>query len=92
MSLRRGRPTSEVPDVVGFDADDACAMVLGSGFVPVGPDNSPAPSTGVIVAQQPPGSTSAEPGAEVILWNQDAGSRSHSPLPGRDESATLDPA
>ncbi|MGN5236396.1 PASTA domain-containing protein [Rhodococcus sp. SJ-3] len=91
MRSMRDRPTREVPDVVGFDADDASTMVLGAGFTPVGPDGEPAPTTGVIIAQQPNGATDAEPGSEVILWNQNSGSRSHSPVPGLDESAALDP-
>ncbi len=36
----------DVPDVVGLNADDACAIVRGTGLLPVGPDGAAAPSSG----------------------------------------------
>ncbi|WP_213935271.1 PASTA domain-containing protein [Rhodococcus sp. B50] len=87
----KDRPVLEVPDVVGFDADDACAMVRGAGLVPTGPDGAAAPSSGVIVAQRPIGAAGSEQGAEVILWSQDNGDAHGAPAPHLEESAGLDP-
>ncbi|MEE2060181.1 PASTA domain-containing protein [Rhodococcus artemisiae] len=83
----------EVPDVVGLNADDACAIVRGTGLLPVGPDGAAAPATGVIVAQEPSGSAVVARGTEVVLWNQDSGGeRRDASVPHRIESAELDPA
>jgi hypothetical protein len=45
-------------------------MVEAAGLVPSGPDRMPAPTTGVITAQEPPSGTSAEPGSPVVLWTR----------------------
>ncbi|MDF3306802.1 PASTA domain-containing protein [Rhodococcus sp. T2V] len=92
--MRKGGPVREVrevPDVVGFGADDACAIVRGAGLIPVGPKGAGAPTVGVIVAQRPIGAAGIEKGGEVILWNQDSGGAHGAPVPRGHESAALDP-
>ncbi|MEN0135131.1 MAG: PASTA domain-containing protein [Rhodococcus sp. (in: high G+C Gram-positive bacteria)] len=89
--MRKDRPVLEVPDVVGLNADDACAIVRGTGLTPVGPDGTKAPTSGVIVAQRPIGTAGSEQGADVILWNQHSGGRHGAPAPHLDDSADLDP-
>lgn len=77
--MRRPRPVTEVPDVVGLGAEDACDIIQRAGLVPVGPDRTERPRSGVITLQRPIGHAGAEEGAEVTLWTH----------PGRDESADL---
>lgn len=67
---------TEVPDVVGLGAEDACDIVRRAGLVPVGPEGAVAPVSGVVTAQRPVGTAGAEEGAEVVLWTH----------PGRDAS------
>ncbi|MCA1655469.1 MAG: PASTA domain-containing protein [Pseudonocardiaceae bacterium] len=62
---------TEVPDVVGFDASDACAMVRAAGLEPCGPDHTTAPTTGTVTAQRPISAAGAERGAQVTLWTTD---------------------
>jgi beta-lactam-binding protein with PASTA domain len=65
----RGRQRlTEVPDVVGFSASDACEIVQAANLVPYGPRFSSAPTTGVITAQQPDPGADAKEGAPVFLW------------------------
>ncbi|MTD55229.1 PASTA domain-containing protein [Amycolatopsis pithecellobii] len=78
----RGRhPVTEVPDVVGLGAEDACDIVRAAGLVPAGPEGEPEPMSGVVVAQAPIATAGAEQGSEVVLWTQ----------LGRDSSADLTP-
>ncbi|NIJ11833.1 beta-lactam-binding protein with PASTA domain [Saccharomonospora amisosensis] len=74
--MRGPRPVTEVPDVVGLGAEDACDIVRRAGLIPVGPDGAGAPASGVVTAQRPVGTAGAEEGAEVVLWTH----------PGRDAS------
>jgi beta-lactam-binding protein with PASTA domain len=60
-------PAAEVPDVVGFDAADACEMVRAAGLVPCGDEDTPAPSTGVVMAQTPGAGVTATVGEAVVL-------------------------
>lgn len=60
-----------MPDVVGFAADDACAIVRAAGLVPYGPGHTPAPTTGVVTAQRPIPAAGADHGAAVVLWTGD---------------------
>ena len=62
---------TEVPDVVGFDASDACAMVRAAGLVPYGPNRTAAPTSGTVTAQRPIPTAGAERGAPVTLWTSD---------------------
>lgn len=81
----------QVPDVVGFDAVDACEMVRAAGLVPYGPQFEPAPATGTIVAQEPEPAARVEPAAPVVLWTDDrraAADRVHGPT----SSASAEPA
>jgi hypothetical protein len=59
-----------VPDVVGFGASEACAIVQAAGLMPAGPDGTAAPTTGVITAQQPEAGASADRGTPVFLWTR----------------------
>lgn len=77
--MQRPRPVTEVPDVVGLGAEDACDIVRRAGLVPVGPDGAEAPSNGVVSAQRPIGAAGAEEGAKVALWTH----------PGRDAAEAL---
>jgi beta-lactam-binding protein with PASTA domain len=69
--VRRRPQLTEVPDVVGFDADDACAIVRSAGLVPCGPGKTVAPASGVVTAQRPIPGAGAERGASVVLWSGD---------------------
>lgn len=66
--MRAQQPVTEVPDVVGFDAEDACAMIKRAGLVPSGPDEAAAPNSGVVTAQRPVGNAGAEKGSTVVVW------------------------
>ncbi|PXY23513.1 hypothetical protein DI005_19335 [Prauserella sp. PE36] len=79
--MHRPRPVTEVPDVVGFGAQDACSIVRRAGLVPVGPDDGAEPTTGVVTAQRPVGTAGAEEGAHVVLWTH----------PGRETESELVP-
>ncbi|MQA63963.1 MAG: PASTA domain-containing protein [Actinophytocola sp.] len=59
---------TEVPDVVGLSADDACAVVRAAGLVPTGPNSTTAPTEGTIVAQRPIAMAGAVVDDPVILW------------------------
>ncbi|KMS92271.1 PASTA domain-containing protein [Prauserella rugosa] len=91
--MHRPRPVTEVPDVVGLGAEDACDIVRRAGLVPVGPDGADAPQSGVVSSQRPIGAAGAEEGATVVLWThpgRDAAEALVGPSP--TESADLDPA
>jgi beta-lactam-binding protein with PASTA domain len=64
----RRSPITEVPDVVGLDAQDACAIVRAAGLEPFGPDYVDAPESGVVTGQAPIATAGAERGAPVFLW------------------------
>lgn len=66
--MRAKHPVTEVPDVVGFGAEDACAMVRRAGLVPIGPEETGAPASGVVTSQRPVGNAGAESGSQVVLW------------------------
>ncbi|MEU6643068.1 PASTA domain-containing protein [Saccharomonospora sp. NPDC046836] len=90
--MHRPRPVTEVPDVVGLGAQDACSIVRGAGLVPVGPDGADEPTSGVVTAQRPVGTAGAEKGTEVVLWTH-MGRDVYADLvpPTPVESAELDP-
>ncbi len=68
--MRGQRPVTEVPDVVGLGAQDACDIVRRAGLVPRGPEGEPEPASGIVVAQAPIATAGAEEGDEVVLWTQ----------------------
>lgn len=63
-------PVTEVPDVVGLGAEDACAIVRAAGLEPYGPKHAPEPTSGVVTAQRPIGNAGAVEGSPVFLWTQ----------------------
>ncbi|TNC20050.1 PASTA domain-containing protein [Amycolatopsis alkalitolerans] len=88
--MRGHRPVTEVPDVVGLGAEDACEIVRRAGLVPRGPEGEPEPASGVVVAQAPIATAGAEQGSDVVLWTQlgpRAGAEATPPTP--TESALL---
>lgn len=89
--MRRRRPVTEVPDVVGLEATDACDIVRAADLVPYGPDYTAEPSTGIVTDQRPVGAAGAEAGSPVFLWTM--GHRDNSGLlsPEPVEAGTLDP-
>lgn len=90
--VRGGRRITEVPDVVGLGAVDACAIVRAAGLVPAGPDSTEAPTTGVVTAQRPIGAAGAEEGTTVVLWAHRRPGTEESPVPPpRHEVGNLDP-
>ncbi len=66
--MDRPRPVTEVPDVVGLGADDACDIVRRAGLIPVAPGGTELPMSGIVTAQRPVGAAGAVEGAEVVLW------------------------
>ncbi|PRX45933.1 hypothetical protein B0I33_10879 [Prauserella shujinwangii] len=83
---------TEVPDVVGLGAEDACEIVRRAGLVPFGPEGADAPTSGVVTGQRPVGAAGAEEGAPVYLWTnrgKDLAGDLVGPTPV--ESADLDP-
>jgi hypothetical protein len=68
-----------VPDVVGFRAPDAVAMVRAAGLVPYGLDHGPPPEAGTVTAQTPKARTQAVLGGSVILRTGPAGGRGAGP-------------
>src|SRR5699024_3061358 len=67
-SMRAQQPVTEVPDVVGCDAADACVRSTRAGFVRGGPHPTEAPSDGVVASQRPLGNAGAERGSKVTVW------------------------
>jgi beta-lactam-binding protein with PASTA domain len=89
---REDRPITEVPDVVGLGAQEACAIVRAAGLVPSGPDFAAEPSSGVVTAQRPIGTAGAEEGTVVFLWAQRGPGMAYDVLPPTPEGVgTLDP-
>lgn len=86
----RDGPITEVPDVVGWSAADASEIVRAAGLVPMGPGDTAAPTSGVIIDQRPIGTAGAEKGAAVHLWTAPGRSADRSPSP-LVESGDLDP-
>ncbi len=68
-----GQPTAQVPDVVGFDADDACEMIRAAGLRPRGPDDTDPPVDGSVVAQDPPAAASVAVGSVVVVRTHGGG-------------------
>jgi beta-lactam-binding protein with PASTA domain len=68
--MRRRRPVTEVPDVVGLGTEDACEILRRARLVPRGPEGEAEPGPGVVVAQAPVAPAGAEEGSDVILWTQ----------------------
>lgn len=68
-----------VPDVVGFRAPDAAAMVRAAGLVPYGLNYDPPPQTGTVTAQVPQARTQVVPDTAVILRTGPSGGRSTKP-------------
>lgn len=92
MDMHSDRPVTEVPDVVGLGAEDACAIVRAAGLVPSGPNFTAAPETGVVTAQRPIGAAGAEEGAIVFLWaHRRPGSTDPIVPPPSVESGMFDP-
>jgi beta-lactam-binding protein with PASTA domain len=88
--MRGHRPVTEVPDVVGLGAVDACEIVRRAGLVPRGPDDRAEPASGVVVAQAPIAPAGAEQGSEVVLWTQlGRGSGADATPPPTTESGLL---
>lgn len=86
------QPVTEVPDVVGLGADDACEIVRRAHLVPFGPEGTAAPTSGVVTEQRPIGSAGAEEGAPVYLWTHPSKDLAGSLTgPSPVESADLDP-
>ncbi len=83
---------TEVPDVVGLGAEDACEIIRRAGLEPFGPDGVAAPTSGIVTEQRPIGAAGAEEGAPVFLWThpgRDGADDLVSPMPR--EAADLDP-
>ncbi|MQA07724.1 MAG: PASTA domain-containing protein [Pseudonocardiaceae bacterium] len=68
--MRRRRPVTEVPDVVGLNAGDACDIVRAAGLVPYGPEYAAEPTSGTVTEQRPVGTAGAEEGTAVFLWTR----------------------
>lgn len=85
------RPVTEVPDVVGLGAVDACAIIRAAGLEPYGPDFAPEPTAGVVTAQIPIGTAGAEEGSAVFLWTHGGKTTAHDVVIPEPESADLDP-
>lgn len=85
-------PITEVPDVVGLGAAEACALVRAAGLIPYGPDFEPEPTSGVVSGQAPIGAAGAERGAPVFLWTRGGRGGDAEILPPTPvESGSLDP-
>lgn len=91
--MREGGEVTEVPDVIGLDADDASAIVRRAGLVPFGPEYTAEPTSGVVTAQRPIGTAGSERGAAVFLWTEGGRREAEEPVPAVPrESDMLDPA
>lgn len=83
---------TEVPDVVGLSADDACAVVRAAGLVPRGPNSTTAPTVGTIIAQRPIAMAGAVVDDPVILWTVAGPGRAGASVsPIATEAGALDP-
>lgn len=90
--MRRRRPVTEVPDVVGLGSADACEIVRRAGLVPKGPDRTEDPGPGVVVAQAPVAAAGAEAGSEVLLWTQQGPDSVDDLVPPTPAESALQPA
>lgn len=90
--MRRRRPVTEVPDVVGLGSEDACEIVRGRGLVPRGPEGEEQPGPGVVVAQVPVATAGAEEGSEVVLWTQPGPDAPAEAAPPTPTESALQPA
>ncbi|MDV6014658.1 PASTA domain-containing protein [Haloechinothrix sp. LS1_15] len=81
-----------MPDVVGLDAEEACAIVRAAGLVPYGPEYAPAPTSGTVIGQAPIATAGAERGAAVFLWAGRGGHAEEVPPSPKDANKTLEPA
>ncbi|HKS47983.1 MAG TPA: PASTA domain-containing protein [Amycolatopsis sp.] len=90
--MRRRRPVTEVPDVVGLGVEDACEIVRRSGLVPRGPDGVDEPGPGTVVAQAPVAPAGAEQGSNVVLWTQLGPDSSADLVPPTPTESALQPA
>lgn len=89
--MGKPRPVTEVPDVVGLGAGDACEIIRAAGLEPFGPDHGPEPMSGTVIAQRPIGNAGAEEGSPVFLWTAGGKDVEHDTLLPQTESANLDP-
>lgn len=80
-----------VPDVVGFDATDACEMVRAAGLVPYGPGFEPAPTSGTVLTQDPVASTDVEHAAAVVVWTHSGNTADALVAPTSEGAATVAP-
>lgn len=87
--MKRQRPVTEVPDVVGLSATDACAAVRGAGLVPYGPEYAAEPDSGMVTAQRPIGTAGSEEGSPVFLWTRASGDAAHDPVDSDMASAGM---
>ena len=83
---------TEVPDLIGLGAEDACEIVRRAGLVPRGPDGEAEPASGVVVAQAPVAAAGAEQGSEVVLWTQLGPDHSADAVPPTPTESALQPA
>jgi len=90
--MRRRRPVTEVPDVIGLGSEDACEIVRRRGLVPRGPDGANEPGPGVVVAQAPVAMAGAEQGSEVVLWTQLGPESTADIVPPSPTESALQPA
>lgn len=64
---------TQVPDVVGFDADDACEMIRAAGLRPRGPGDTDPPTGGSVVDQEPVAAASVLSGSVVVVRTHGGG-------------------
>lgn len=86
------RPVTEVPDVTGLGATDACEVIRAAGLKPRGPDGKAPPTSGVVTMQRPIGTAGTERGSPVFLWTSDGEDRAHDLVTTEPGAAELDPA
>lgn len=85
------RPVTEVPDVVGLGAADACEIIRAAGLEPFGPDHTAPPSSGVVTAQRPIAAAGAERGSPVFLWARGGVDWANAVVVTEPDAADLDP-
>jgi beta-lactam-binding protein with PASTA domain len=90
--MRRRRPLTEVPDVVGLGSEDACEVLRRAKLVPRGPEGASTPGPGVVVAQAPVAPAGAEEGSNVVLWTQLGPEPTADLLPPTPTESALQPA
>jgi eukaryotic-like serine/threonine-protein kinase len=69
LSVSRGPATTAVPDTIGLDRQSAVAQLRNAGFkVAVEQQDTTDPAEdGVVIAQDPPSGTQAQPGSTVLI-------------------------